>query len=86
MERGRWFYWVVDLFHRVVVVKVVDDDCWRVDHQTVASLHSQVVPLQVVPLQVVLDATNLFPVDLYLLVVVLMVVNDVLLVVAIHFA
>lgn len=81
MERGRWFYWVVDLFHRVVVVKVVDDDCWRVDHQTVASLHSQVVPLQVV-----LDATNLFPVDLYLLVVVLMVVNDVLLVVAIHFA
>tara|TARA_B100000795_G_C22791420_1_gene437134 strand:- start:1519 stop:1764 length:246 start_codon:yes stop_codon:yes gene_type:complete len=81
VERGRWFYWVVDLFHRVVVVKVVDDDCWRVDHQTVASLHSQVVPLQVV-----LDATNLFPVDLYLLVVVLMVVNDVLLVVAIHFA
>lgn len=81
MERGRWFYWVVDLFHRVVVVKVVDDDCWRVDHQTVASLHSQVVPLQVV-----LDATNLFPVDLYLLVVVLMVVNDVLLVVVIHFA
>ena len=81
MERGRWFYWVVDLFHRVVVVKVVDDDCWRVDHQTVASLHSQVVPLQVV-----LDATNLFQVDLYLLVVVLMVVNDVLLVVAIHFA
>jgi len=72
---------VVDLFHRVVVVKVVDDDCWRVDHQTVASLHSQVVPLQVV-----LDATNLFPVDLYLLVVVLMVVNDVLLVVVIHFA
>lgn len=71
----------MDLFHRVVVVKVVDDDCWRVDHQTVASLHSQVVPLQVV-----LDATNLFPVDLYLLVVVLMVVNDVLLVVAIHFA
>jgi len=81
VERGRWFYWVVDLFHRVVVVKVVDDDCWRVDHQTVASLHSQVVPLQVV-----LDATNLFPVDLYLLVVVLMVVNDVLLVVVIHFA
>lgn len=81
MERGRWFYWVVDLFHRVVVVKVVDDDCWRVDHQTVASLHSQVVPLQVV-----LDATNLFPVDLYLLVVVLMVVNDVLLVVVTHFA
>ena len=81
MERGRWFYWVVDLFHRVVVVKVVDDDCWRVDRQTVASLHSQVVPLQVV-----LDATNLFPVDLYLLVVVLMVVNDVLLVVVIHFA
>lgn len=71
----------MDLFHRVVVVKVVDDDCWRVDHQTVASLHSQVVPLQVV-----LDATNLFPVDLYLLVVVLMVVNDVLLVVVIHFA
>ena len=62
-------------------MKVVDDDCWRVDHQTVASLHSQVVPLQVV-----LDATNLFPVDLYLLVVVLMVVNDVLLVVVIHFA
>ena len=81
MERGRWFYWVVDLFHRVVVVKVVDDDCWRVDHQTVASLHSQVVPLQVV-----LDATNLFPVDLYLQVVVLMVVNDVLLVVVTHFA
>ena len=81
MERGRWFYWVVDLFHRVVVVKVVDDGCWRVDHQTVASLHSQVVPLQVV-----LDATNLFQVDLYLLVVVLMVVNDVLLVVVIHFA
>jgi len=81
VERGRWFYWVVDLFHRVVVVKVVDDDCWRVDHQTVASLHSQVVPLQVV-----LDATNLFSVDLYLLVVVLMVVNDVLLVVVIHVA
>ena len=60
---------------------MVDDDCWRVDHQTVASLHSQVVPLQVV-----LDATNLFPVDLYLLVVVLMVVNDVLLVVVTHFA
>ena len=72
---------MVDLFHRVVVVKVVYDDCWRVDHQTVASLHSQVVPLQVV-----LDATNLFQVDLYLLVVVLMVVNDVLLVVVIHFA
>ena len=81
MKRGCWFYWVVDLFHRVVVVKVVDDDCWRVDHQTVASLHSQVVPLQVV-----LDATNFFQVDLYLLVVVLMVVNDVLLVVVIHFA